>query len=54
MYKNKIYGFGFYDNRHPIEIKATTEKKALIKFVEKHYKDIKEDKIILFGELIIK
>jgi hypothetical protein len=54
--KEKTFGFilGNEDN-FPINIKETTEKKALIKLIEKHWKLIEErGQIILLGEEVDK
>lgn len=51
--KTKTYGFLLGENKHPHEIKETTEKKALIKLVQRHWKDITEtEKIELLGEVL--
>jgi hypothetical protein len=52
--KEKIYGFLIGRNGFPIEIKSKTEKQATIKFIDKHWKIIKETngeiQIIILGE----
>lgn len=40
--------------QYPIETKATTERKALVKLVDKHWKEINQAGAIeLLGEVII-
>lgn len=50
----KTFGFLIGRNGYPIDVKATTEKQATIKFIEKYWKRIKEEngeiKIHILGE----
>jgi hypothetical protein len=53
--KTKTFGFVIGKSEVPIDVKETTEKKATLKFIDKFWKRISEEKgccvITLLGEL---
>lgn len=56
--KLRTFGFKVKGIQYPIEVKAKTEKQALIKLCEKHYSKITQEEgvpeIQLWGEVTIK